>query len=182
MIWVKAGVITGLVFSSPWVFFQIWTFVAAGLYPSEQRYVYYFLPVSLVLFFSGVCLAFFFVFGPVLDFLFSFNSRMGIAPQPRINDWLSFVMFLPLGFGVAFQLPLVMLFANRIELISVAAFTSKWRIAVVAIFGIAMLVTPQDPMSMIMLAIPLSGLYFLGIMMCRWFNKPSNPFEYESVE
>ena len=182
MIWVKAGVITGLVFSSPWVFFQLWSFVAAGLYPSEQRYVYYFLPVSLVLFFSGVCLAFFFVFGPVLDFLFGFNARMGIAPQPRINDWLSFVMFLPLGFGVAFQLPLVMLFANRIELISVEAFTSKWRIAVVAIFGIAMLVTPQDPMSMIMLAIPLSGLYFLGIMMCRWFNKPSNPFEYEPVE
>lgn len=182
MIWVKAGVITGLVFSSPWVFFQLWTFVAAGLYPSEQRYVYYFLPVSLVLFFSGVCLAFFFVFGPVLDFLFGFNARMGIAPQPRINDWLSFVMFLPLGFGVAFQLPLVMLFANRIELISVEAFTSKWRIAVVAIFGISMLVTPQDPMSMIMLAIPLSGLYFLGIMMCRWFNKPSNPFEYEPVD
>ena len=182
MIWLKAGVISGLVLSSPWVFFQLWTFVAAGLYPSEQKYVYYFLPVSLLLFFSGVCLAFFFVFGPVLDFLFSFNSRMGIAPQPRINDWLSFVMFLPLGFGVAFQLPLVMLFANRIELISVEAYTSKWRVAVVAIFGISMLVTPQDPMSMIMLAIPLTGLYFLGIMMCRWFNKPSNPFQYEPVD
>ena len=99
MIWLKAGAISGLVFSSPWVFFQLWVFVAAGLYPSEQKYVYYFLPVSLILFFAGVCLAFFFVFGPVLDFLFSFNSRMGISPQPRINDWLSFVMFLPLGFG-----------------------------------------------------------------------------------
>ena len=181
MIWVKAGVVAGLVIASPWVFFQLWSFVAAGLYPTEQKYVYYFLPVSLVLFFSGVCLAFFFVFGPVLDFLFSFNSRMGISPQPRINDWLSFVMFLPLGFGIAFQLPLVMLFANRIQVISIEAYTSKWRVAVVAIFGIAMLVTPQDPMSMIMLAIPLTGLYFLGIMMCRWFNKPANPFEYEPV-
>ena len=173
MIWLKAGIVTGLVFASPWVFFQIWSFVAAGLYPTEQRYVYFFLPISLTLFFSGVFLAFFFVFEPVLDFLFSFNARMGISPQPRINDWLSFVMFLPLGFGIAFQLPLVMLFINRIELVSVEAFTSSWRVAVVAIFGLSMLLTPADPVSMIMLAIPLTGLYFLGIFLCKKLNKPS---------
>ena len=176
MIWVKAAIVAGLVISCPWVFYQLWTFVAAGLYPTEQKYVYIFLPISLVLFFAGVFLAFFFVFEPVLDFLFSFNARMGISPQPRINDWLSFVLFLPLGFGIAFQLPLVMLFANRIDLISVEAYTSKWRVAVVAIFGLAMLLTPADPVSMVMLAIPLTGLYFLGIGLCRWLNKPSNPF------
>ena len=181
MIWVKAAIVAGLVISCPWVFFQIWTFVAAGLYPAEQKYVYIFLPVSLALFFSGVFLAFFFVFEPVLDFLFSFNARMGISPQPRINDWLSFVLFLPLGFGIAFQLPLVMLFANRIDLISVEAYTSKWRIAVVAIFGLSMLLTPADPISMVMLAIPLTGLYFLGIGLCRWLNKPSNPFGTEGA-
>ena len=176
MIWVKAGVVAGLVISCPWVFFQIWTFVAAGLYPTEQRYIYVFLPISLLLFFSGVFLAFFFVFEPVLDFLFSFNARMGISPQPRINDWLSFVLFLPLGFGIAFQLPLVMLFINRIDLVSVDAYLSKWRVAVVAIFGISMLLTPADPISMIMLAVPLTGLYFLGIGLCYWLNKPRNPF------
>lgn len=176
MIWVKAGLVAGLVISCPWVFYQLWTFVAAGLYPTEQKYVYIFMPISLALFFAGVFLAFFFVFEPVLDFLFSFNARMGISPQPRINDWLSFVLFLPLGFGIAFQLPLVMLFANRIDLISVEAYTSKWRVAVVAIFGLAMLLTPADPVSMVMLAVPLTGLYFLGIGLCRWLNKPSNPF------
>lgn len=176
MIWVKAGVITGLLLASPWVFYQLWTFVAAGLYPTEQKYVYIFLPISLALFFSGVLLAFFFVFEPVLGFLFGFNARMGISPQPRINDWLSFVMFLPLGFGIAFQLPLVMLFLNRIELVSVEAYSSKWRIAVVAIFGLSMLLTPADPISMVMLAVPLTGLYFLGIGLCKWLNKPSNPY------
>ena len=181
MIWVKAGVVAGLVISCPWVFFQLWTFVAAGLYPAEQKYVYVFLPISLALFFSGVFLAFFFVFEPVLDFLFSFNARMGISPQPRINDWLSFVLFLPLGFGVAFQLPLVMLFANRVDLISVEAYTSKWRVAVVAIFGLSMLLTPADPVSMIMLAIPLTALYFLGIFLCHWLNKPANPFDSKSA-
>ena len=176
MIWLKALVVTGLLIASPWVFFQIWSFVAAGLYPTEQKYIYFFLPVSLALFFSGVLLAFFFVFEPVLDFLFSFNAKMGITPQPRINDWLSFVMFLPLGFGVAFQLPLVMLFINRIELVSVEAFITKWRIAVVAIFGLSMVLTPADPISMVMLAVPLTGLYFLGILFCKWLNKPANPF------
>ncbi len=176
MIWLKAGVVTGLLFASPWVFFQLWTFVAAGLYPTEQNYIYFFLPVSLLLFFSGVLLAFFFVFEPVLDFLFSFNARMKIAPQPRINDWLSFVMFLPLGFGIAFQLPLVMLFVNRIDLVSVESYLTKWRIAVVAIFGLSMVLTPADPVSMILLAVPLSGLYFLGILLCKWLNKPTNPF------
>ncbi|MEM9411573.1 MAG: twin-arginine translocase subunit TatC [Planctomycetota bacterium] len=176
MIWLKAAIVTGLVIASPWVFFQIWSFVAAGLYPSEQKYVYFFLPVSLGLFFAGASLAFFFVFEPVLDFLFSFNARMGIAPQPRINDWLSFVLFLPLGFGVAFQLPLVMLFANRIELVTVETFTSNWRVAVIAIFAISMLLTPADPVSMILLAIPLTFLYFLGIVLCYRLNKPSNPF------
>ena len=176
MIWMKSGIFTGLVIASPWVFFQIWAFIAAGLYPTEQRYIYFFLPVSLILFFSGVCLAFFFVFEPVLDFLFSFNARMGISPQPRINDWLSFVMFLPLGFGIAFQLPLVMLFVNRIELVTIETFTGNWRVAVVAIFALAMLLTPADPVSMVMLAVPLTLLYFLGVFLCLRLNKPANNY------
>jgi sec-independent protein translocase protein TatC len=180
MIWMKAGLITGLIISSPWVFYWLWVFVAAGLYPTEKRNVHLFLPISLLLFFAGVLLAFFFVFEPVLDFMFGFNARMGIEPQPRINDWLSFVLFLPLGFGIAFQLPLVMLFANRIGIIALETYWDKWRIAVVVIFGISMVLTPADPVSMILMAVPLTVLYFLGILLCRWFSRPANPFEAAS--
>ena len=167
-----------LLIALPVILWFLWTFVAAGLYPHEQKYVYIFLPISLLLFFSGVLLAFFFVFAPVLDFLFSFNKAMGIAPEMRINDWLSFVMFLPLGFGIAFQLPLVMLFANRIGMISVEAYIDKWRIAVMAISVISMLLTPADPISMVLMAGPLTILYFLGIAMCKWMPSPAgdNPF------
>ena len=103
---------------------------------------------------------------------------MGIAPQMRINDWLSFVMFLPLGFGIAFQLPLVMLFVNRIGLISVEAYLDKWRIAVMGISVLSMLLTPADPISMVLMAVPLTFLYFLGIGMCKWMPAPTsnNPF------
>jgi len=183
LIWLKAGIITGLLIALPAILWFLWTFVAAGLYPHEQKYIYIFLPISLLLFFAGVLLAFFFVFAPVLEFLFSFNRAMGIAPEMRINEWLSFVMFLPLGFGIAFQLPLVMLFANRIGLVTVEAYLDKWRIAVMAISVISMLLTPADPISMILMAAPLTVLYFLGIGMCKWMPSPArdNPFAESTV-
>ena len=168
MIWIKAGFVSGLVIASPWIFWQLWLFVAAGLYPHEKRYVHVFLPISLGLFLAGVALAFVFVFEPVLAFLFSFNKYMGIDPDPRISEWLSFVLFLPLGFGVAFQLPLVMLFINRLGLVSEALFLEKWRIAILVIFVISMLLTPADPISMLLMAVPLTVLYFFGVGLCRW--------------
>lgn len=179
MIWMKAGLFTGLLLSSPWVFYQIWQFVAAGLYPHEKQYVHWFLPISLGLFLSGMMLAFLFVFDPVLEFLFSFNSAMGIDIQPRINEWFSFVLFLPLGFGIAFQLPLVMLFLNRIGLISVQTYLEKWRIAIMVVFVISMILTPAEPVSMLLMAVPLTFLYFLGIGLCHWLPTPKNPFQDE---
>ena len=168
MIWMKAGMIAGLFIASPWIFYQLWSFVAAGLYPREQRYVYTYLPLSLLLFFGGAAMAFFLVFDPVLNFLFQFNARMGIEPQPRIGDWLTFVLLLPLGFGIAFQLPIVMFFLNLLGLVSVRTYLEKWRIAILVIFFIAMVLTPAEPISMLMMALPLTVLYFLGIGLCRW--------------
>jgi len=176
-IWLKAGLVTGACLSFPWVFYCIWTFVAEGLYPAERKYVHYFLPISIVLFVAGVLLAYFFVFEPVLNFLFSFNAQMGIAPEMRINDWLSFVLMLPLGFGIAFQLPLVMLFLNRINIFTIEAYLAKWRIAVMCIFVLSMFLTPADPISMMLLAVPLTLLYFLGVAMCRYMpGYNPNPF------
>ncbi|MEZ6093662.1 MAG: twin-arginine translocase subunit TatC [Pirellulaceae bacterium] len=179
MIWFKAGLITGLFLASPYVFYQLWSFVAAGLYRHEKRYVHIYLPISLLLFLSGLLLAYFFVFDPVLQFLFQFNAQAGIAPQPRINDWLGFVLFLPLGFGVAFQLPLVMLFMNRIGIFETKDYLSKWRIAVMIIFVISMVLTPADPISMLLMAIPLTILYFLGVGLCKWMPANRNPFADE---
>lgn len=176
MIWIKAGFITGAVLSSPFVFYYIWSFIAAGLYPHEKKYIHIYLPFSLLLFISGAALAFVFVFEPVLSFLFSFNRAMKIDPDPRISEWMSFVLFLPLGFGLAFQLPLVMLFVQRIGLIPVETFLRKWRIAVVVIFIVSMFLTPADPISMLLMAVPLCCLYLLGIVLCKWMPRNRNPF------
>lgn len=176
-VWLKAGLFTSLTLAGPWMFYQIWSFVAAGLYPHEKKYIYYFLPISVLLFACGVALAYYFVFQPVLGFLFSFNRSLGIAPQMRIGEWLSFALFLPLGFGVAFQLPLVMLFLNRIDLIQVDSYVNQWRVAVMIIFVLSMFLTPADPISLLLLALPLCFLYFLGIGMCYWMPAPKNPFD-----
>lgn len=176
MIWLKAAFVSGLVISSPYIFYQLWVFVAAGLYPHEKRYVYLYLPISVFLFLSGAAVAFFFVFKYVLDFLFGFNKMMNIDPDPRISEWLGFVLILPLGFGIAFQLPLVMLFLQRIGIFTIQSYLDKWRIAVLIIFILSMLLTPADPVSMLLMALPLTGLYFLGIMMCKWMPRNRSPF------
>ena len=176
MIWMKSGIVAGLLLSSPYVFYQIWIFIAAGLYPHEKKYVHLYLPFSLILFLCGAALAFFFVFGPVLSFLFSFARMLDIEPDLRISEVISFVLFLPLGFGIAFQLPLVMLFVHRIGLISIETYIEKWRIAILIIFVVAMLLTPSDPYSMLLMAGPLTGLYFLGLALCKWMPRGKNPF------
>lgn len=171
MIWFKAGLIVGAVLASPMIFYHLWNFVAAGLHSHERRYVHVYLPFSVVLFVSGVSLAFFVVLQYVLKFLLDFNSSMDVAIEPRLSYYVNFVLMLPLGFGVAFQLPLVMLFLQRIDLIQTKDYISSWRIATLVIFVISMLVTPADVTSMIALAIPLMFLYFLGIGLCMYMPR-----------
>jgi sec-independent protein translocase protein TatC len=175
LIWLKAGFVTGLLLSSWWVFYQLWLFVAAGLYPHEKKYVYIFLPFSIGLFLAGAAMAFFLVFDYVLPFLFEFNRWMGIEPDARISEWLSFVLFLPLGFGIAFQLPLVMLFMERIGIFTAQAYIEKWRISVLVIAVMSMMLTPADPMSMILMFVPLVALFFLGIGLCKYWRRGEAP-------
>jgi sec-independent protein translocase protein TatC len=176
MIWMKAAIVTGLVLASPYLLFQIWIFVAAGLYPHEKNYVYLYLPISIGLFIGGASLAFVFVFDPVLRFLFTFNKGMNADFDPRVGEWLSFVLILPIGFGISFQLPLVMLFVNRIGVASLDFYVQQWRIAILIICVISMVLTPADPVSMLLMAVPLCFLYLLGILMCKYMPTSKSPF------
>lgn len=176
-IYLKASLLVGVLLSSPWVFYQIWNFVAAGLYPRERQYVIRYLPFSLALFLSGAALAFFVVFQPVLDFLLGYNRVQGIVPEARINEWLSFMLILPIGFGIGFQLPLVMLFLERIGVFSVPAYLSHWRVSVLVIFVLAGILAPPDAYSMLLLAGSLTLLYFGGILLCKLLPRRPKPFE-----
>ena len=171
MIYLKASFVIGAVIASPGIFYHLWGFVAAGLYPHERKYVYMYLPFSVCLFIGGVALAFFAVLSYVLNFLLEFNSTLSVDLEPRLSYYMSFVLLLPLGFGIAFQLPLVMLFLQRIGIFETSAYENSWRIAVLVIAFLSMILTPADPYSMILLMIPLVILYFLGIGLCRYMPR-----------
>jgi len=167
-VYIRTALVSGLVFASPFIFYFIWEFVAAGLYKQEQKLVFTFLPISLGLFIGGALLAFFYAFEPLLDFMFWYYERMGIQPDLRLSDWISFALLMPLAFGVSFQLPLIMLLLERIGIFSVETYWKKWRAAIVVIAVIAMLLTPSaDPYSMLLMGTPLVLLYFGGIWLCK---------------
>jgi sec-independent protein translocase protein TatC len=158
--------VTGLVMTSPWVFYQVWAFVAAGLYRHERHYVMKYLPISLGLFLTGVILCFWFVLPITLGFLLEFNVWLGVAPTLRLSEWMSFATMLPLVFGIAFQTPLVMLFLERIGIFTVDDYKAKRKMAILIITVAAAVLTPgQDPFSMTLLAIPMILLYELGILL-----------------
>lgn len=178
--YIKVSVVSGLVLSAPWLFYQIWMFVAAGLYPHEKKYVYVFLPISTILFLTGAFFCFFAVFPFVLQFLLSFNEWLDTAPQIRLSEWISFAIMLPVMFGLSFQLPLVMLFLERITVFEVKTYQEQRRMAILVIAILSMLLTPSDPMSMMLMMVPLCLLYELGIIMCRMMES-KQPFKPETV-
>ncbi len=166
MTYMKVSFVAGLVLASPWVFYQIWLFVAAGLYAHERHYVYVFLPLSLGFFLVGGAFCFFLVFPFVLDFLLSFNAWLGVTPQIRLSEWISFALMLPVMFGISFQLPLVMMFLERIGVFDQEAYRERRRLAILVIAFLSMMLTPADPTSMLLMMFPLIFLYELGILMC----------------
>lgn len=158
--------VAGLVLASPWVFYQLWAFVAAGLYRHERHYVTKFLPFSLGLFLSGVFLCFFGVLPVTLTFLLEFNVWLGIEPTLRLADWMSFATVLPLIFGVCFQTPLIMMFLALIGIFTAEDYRSKRKMAILVMVIAGAILTPgQDPFSMVLLALPMIILYELGILL-----------------
>lgn len=168
MIYIKVSGLAGLVLASPWVFYQIWQFIAAGMYMHERKHMYGFGALSLFLFGGGVLFCFRLVLPMVLKFLMTYNVHVGVKLEPRLSEYLTFASILPLMFGVGFQLPLIMVFLERMNILTVQVFIDKWRIAVFAISFVSMMLTPPEPISMIMMMGPMVGLYFLGIMLCKW--------------
>ena len=158
--------VSGLVLTSPFVFYQVWAFIAAGLYRHERHYVKKFLPFSLGLFLSGVFLCFFGVLPYTLMFLLQFNVWLGIEPTMRITDWMSFATILPVVFGICFQTPLIMLFLERVGIFTAEDFRKKRRIAILVMVIAAAILTPgPDPFIQMMLAIPMVLLYELGLIL-----------------
>lgn len=182
VVYFKVALMTGFVLGSPWIFTQIWLFVAAGLYPHEKKWVHWFLPFSLALFIGGVLLCELVVMDKAVEALLWFNQFLGLAPDLRLSEWLGFAIWMPLVFGISFQTPLVMLFLQRIGIVTVQGYREKWRIVYMLMAVFAAVITPStDPFSMSLLFGPMILLYELGIWLCKVL--PGRPLlEFEAPE
>jgi sec-independent protein translocase protein TatC len=176
IVYFKVTLLCGFVIASPWIFWQFWAFIGAGLYPHEKKYVHLYLPFSLVLFIGGILLCQFYVLPGAVKALLGFNEWLNLDPDLRLNEWLGLALILPLVFGLSFQTPLVMLALNRIGMFSPDDYISKWRYAVMILLVFSAVITPTpDAVTMMYLFIPMIALYILGVYVCKLF--PQTAFE-----
>lgn len=176
MMYFKAVFGAAIVAASPWVFYQLYSFIAVGLYAHERRLVNLTLPFSIGLFLIGVALCFFLVFPAMLKFFFSANDWLDIEPEVRLNEWVGFAVMMMIVFGVTFQMPLLMLVLERVGIISYEMLAGKRKMAVFVNFVLAAIIAPAgDPNSMLLLAVPMCILFELGLFLMRYFER-RNPF------
>lgn len=172
LVYIKTSLVFGVILSSPWVFYHLWKFVSAGLYRHERRFIHVAAPASAALFIVG---AFFFilVIAPLaMTFFINFNTGIDFVKiVPTLQNYISFVLSLTLIFGAAFQLPIGIVFAERMGLVSVATLVSVRKFVVLGLVIVAAIVTPPDVVSQVALAVPLYVLFEGSILICKFLKK-----------
>jgi sec-independent protein translocase protein TatC len=171
MAYMKISLISGLILTAPWVVYQIWMFVAAGLYPKERRYVYKAVPFSAALFVIGALFFLFVIARITLGFFLQFGNAVGVASQWTLQTYISFITILMLVFGIAFQTPIAVFILVRTGLVPLRLLRSSRKYVLLALAFIAAVATPPDVISQIALLIPLYGLYELGIILAAIGDK-----------
>jgi sec-independent protein translocase protein TatC len=166
------GMVAGAILASPWIFYQLWQFVAAGLYSHERKYVYLAMPFSTVLFILGAMSFVLWIAPATLKFLVTFNRNvMGVDSNFTFTYYVSFIALMTLIFGLAFQTPIVVFCLYKIGLTPLSRLRSWRKYIFFGIVVIAAAVIPgSDPFSLFGLVIPVYGLYELGIGLC-WHSE-----------
>ncbi len=157
----------------PWLLYQLWAFVAPGLYAREKRLAVPLLASSVALFYLGCAFAYFLVLPAVFHFLTTFRPDV-IAITPDASAYLDFVLAIFFAFGASFELPVAMVILVLLGWVTPAQFKESRGYAIVGIFVLAAVLTPPDVVSQLMLALPMCLLYELGIHAARWLV-PSAP-------
>jgi len=158
----KITLLLAFLIALPVVLYQLWAFVAPGLYSHEKRLVVPLVVSSTVLFIGGVAFCYFFVFGRVFHFIQSFAPK-SVNVAPDIEAYLGFVLTMFLAFGATFEVPIVVVVLARMGVVSVAKLREFRRYFIIIAFIVAAVITPPDMISMLSLAIPMCFLYEVGL-------------------
>ena len=170
----KIGFFAALVLALPFILYQAWAFVAPGLYTHEKRLALPLVVSSTVLFLAGMCFCYYFVFGQVFKFISGFAPK-SITVAPDIEAYFNFVLGMFLAFGLAFEVPVVVVVLVLTGVISVEQLREFRGYVIVGIFTVAAFITPPDAVSMISLAIPMCLLYEAGIVVAGMVAKRRKP-------
>ncbi|MGH8806246.1 MAG: twin-arginine translocase subunit TatC [Noviherbaspirillum sp.] len=165
---VKVTMLVAFLIALPWVLYQMWAFIAPGLYAHEKKLVAPLVISSSVLFLAGVAFCYFLVFGVVFKFINNFAPQ-SIAVAPDIDSYFGFVMTMFVAFGLTFEVPVVVIVLVRMGLASVEQLRKVRPYVIVGAFVLAAVVTPPDVMSQMLLAVPLCVLYEAGLLVAPLF-------------
>ncbi|MEO7853461.1 MAG: twin-arginine translocase subunit TatC [Rubrivivax sp.] len=179
MVPLKITLLAAFMLALPVVLYQVWAFVAPGLYNHEKKMVLPLVLSSTLLFFLGVAFCYFFVFGQVFSFIQSFAPK-SITAAPDIEAYLSFVMTMFIAFGAAFEVPVAVVVLARMGVVSIDKLRAWRGYFIVAAFVLSAIITPPDVVSQLALAIPMCLLYEAGIWLAVVFNKHTRAPSSES--
>lgn len=172
LVYIKTSLVFGIILSSPWIFYHLWKFVSAGLYRHEKRFIHVAAPASAALFITGAFFFILFIAPLAITFFIKFNTGIDFVKiVPTLQSYISFVLSLTLIFGVAFQLPIGIIFAEKMGLVSIAALVKSRKFVILGLVIVAAIVTPPDVISQIALAVPLYTLFEGSILVCRFRKK-----------
>jgi sec-independent protein translocase protein TatC len=180
-VYLKVSLVAGIFFSAPVILYEIWAFVAPGLYSREKRYVIPFVFFSSMLFLLGTLFGYYIVCPYGFKFLLGF-AAYDIQPMLAIKEYFSFSTKLLLAFGFVFELPLFIVFLSKAGIVSPQTLSRQRKYAILVIFATAAILTPPDVATQIMMAGPLILLFEIGIIMAKIFKKKEEMPEDEKAE
>lgn len=169
----KVAMLAAVVLALPYILYQAWSFIAPGLYKHEQRFLLPLVVASTLLFLAGMAFAYFLVFPVIFGFIVG-TAPAGVAVMTDIGNYLDFVITLFLAFGIAFEVPVVVVLLVRFGIVSVSVLQDIRSYVIVGAFIVGAIFTPPDVVSQIMLAVPLWLLYETGILAARLMEKQRN--------
>jgi sec-independent protein translocase protein TatC len=170
ILYFKVTTLFGAILAAPWIFWQFWKFVSAGLYLKERRYVYVLAPLSALLFMSGALLFIKFIAFLTIRYLITFDVGIAyVKQQTTLANHVDFMLMMSLVFGIGFQLPLLVVGLNKLGIFSISLM-NKWRKYIIFVLVIVAAVITSDPLSLIALAVPLYLLFEASVLYC-WLTR-----------
>jgi sec-independent protein translocase protein TatC len=170
----KISIVAALFLASPVILYEIWMFVAPGLYEKEKRYVVPFITFGSICFIAGGLFCYFIIMPYVFHFFVSYGGP-NITPMPSLKEYMSLALKMLLIFGLIFQMPLIAYYLSKAGIIKYGMLRKKRRYAILAIVVVSAIITPPEITSQLLMAVPMYGLFELSLIIARIWGKKEKP-------